>query len=229
MFRAKSDLCGCACANYLSPSRTTQSSNIKTELIRSSSVAKILPFQLQKFSTTESNLGRPISCSSQADLADPVLSTSSTFCASLYSSSSRNVKSCLQTSGLPFLPHPPKREEQSHSSAGQSSSSSLLFAADPSNGLHGLNDFLNLSGDLSGGSFHGGSNAMALSEQMELQLLSEQLGIAITDYEESPRLDVSTLVPLLVHICGYFSYISESSVMPRLGFELVILIQLCFD
>ena len=70
---------------------------------------------------------------------------------------------------------------------------------------------------------------MALSEQMELQLLSEQLGIAITDYEESPRLDVSTLVPLFVHICGYFSYISESSVVPRLGFELVILIQLCFD
>ncbi|CAM0947046.1 unnamed protein product [Alopecurus aequalis] len=189
IFRAKSDMCGCA--NHSPPSHATQSSNIRTELIHSSSVAKILPFQLQKCSTTESHLGRPISCISQADLAHPVLSSSSTFCTSLYSSSSTKIKSCLQTSGLPFLPHPPKQEQQ-HAS----SSSIFLFAADPSNGFHGddecsydLNDFLNLSGDFSGSSFNGGSNAMALSEQMEFQLLSEQLGITITDYEESPRLD----------------------------------------
>uniref|UniRef100_A0ACD5TCI6 Uncharacterized protein n=1 Tax=Avena sativa TaxID=4498 RepID=A0ACD5TCI6_AVESA len=156
----------------------------------------MLPFELQKYySATDSDVGRSISLVSQADLADPILSSSSTFCASMYSSSSTNIESWRQTGGLPFLPHPPRCEQQ-HSSAGQSSNSSLLLAADHGNGDHGdseitydLKDFLNLSGDTSGGSCHGGGTAMAFSEQMDFQLLSEQLGITITDYKESPRLD----------------------------------------
>lgn len=118
----------------------------------------------------------------------------------MYSSSSTNSKPSQQAGALPFLPHPPKREEQQQTSGGQSSSSpSLVIGADLSNGGQSeaehsadLKDFLNLSGDASEGSFHGESNGMAFREQMEFQFLSEQLGIAITDNEESPRLDVST-------------------------------------
>lgn len=135
---------------------------------------------------------------SYADLPDPISSSSSTFCASMYSSSSTNSKLCRQISGLPFLPHPPKCEQQQFSAA-QSSISALLFAADPSNvgqgddeHSHDLKNFLNLCGNASDSSFHPGGNAMAFSEQLEFQFLSEQLGIAITDNEESPRLDVST-------------------------------------
>lgn len=96
---------------------------------------------------------------------------------------------------LPFLPHPPKCEQQV--SAGQSPSSSLLLSGDTGNGLdeaeqsNDLKDFLNLSGDASDGSFHGENNALTFDEQMEFQFLSEQLGIAITDNEKSPHLDVS--------------------------------------
>ncbi|KAF7088583.1 hypothetical protein CFC21_091677 [Triticum aestivum] len=126
---------------------------------------------------------------SYADLSDPNSSSSSTFCTSMYSSSS------TKPSGFSFLPHPSKCEQQQVSAA-KSSSSSLLFAADPSTGVHGdlehpldLKDFLNLSGNASDSSFRGGGNAMDFSEQLEFQFLSEQLGIAITDNEESPRLD----------------------------------------
>uniref|UniRef100_A0ACD5Z738 Uncharacterized protein n=1 Tax=Avena sativa TaxID=4498 RepID=A0ACD5Z738_AVESA len=191
-FNARCDLCGLA--NGSPPSCTTQPSSIKTELICSSSVSEMLPSELQKYSATDFDPRRSISRVSQADLglADPILSSSSIFCASMYSSSSTSIESWRQTSSLPFLPHPPKCEQHS-SSRGQSSSSPLLLAADHGNGGHeysyDLKDFLNLSGDSSGGSFHEGGTAMAFSEQMEFQLLSEQLGIAITDYEESPRLD----------------------------------------
>lgn len=65
-----------------------------------------------------------------------------------------------------------------------------------------VKDFLNLSGgDASDASFHGGTcakNSLGLSEQMEFQILSEQLGISITDNEESPRLDVSFCISVLV-------------------------------
>jgi hypothetical protein len=114
---------------------------------------------------------------------------------------------------LPFLPHPPKCEQQV--SAGQSSSSSLLFIGDTGNALDeaeqsdDLKDFLNLSGDASDGSFHGENNAMAFDEQMEFQFLSEQLGIAITDNEESPHLDVSELSPLLKHCCSTPELLSQ--------------------
>ena len=136
-----------------------------------------------------------ISRVSYADLSDPNSSSSSTFCASMYSASPTNSKLCWQISGLPFLPHPPKCEQQQFSAA-QSSISALLFAADHSDGgqghdehSHDLKDFLNLSGNASDSSFRGGGSSMDFSEQLEFQLLSEQLGIAITDNEESPRLD----------------------------------------
>ncbi|CAN6176877.1 unnamed protein product [Urochloa humidicola] len=173
-------------------SSTSQSSNIKTELIRSSSLSRSLSINLQKRSP-ESDPESPMSHISHPKFSDPILSNSSTFCTSLFSSSSKNTDPCRQMGTLPFLPHPPMCEQQV--SAGHSSSSSLLLSCDNGNALDeaeqsdDLKDFLNLSGDASDGSFHGENNALAFDEQMEFQFLSEQLGIAITDNEESPHLD----------------------------------------
>ncbi|KAJ1260762.1 hypothetical protein BS78_10G257000 [Paspalum vaginatum] len=173
-------------------SSTSQSSNIKIELIRSSSFSRSLSVNSQKISPG-SDPESPLSHVSHTKFSDPVLSNSSTFCASLFSSSITNKDPCQQMGNLPFLPHPPKCEPQV--STGQSSSSSLLLSGDTNNTLDeaeqsdDLKDFLNLSGDASDGSFHGENNALAFDEQMEFQFLSEQLGIAITDNEESPHLD----------------------------------------
>lgn len=175
-------------------SSTSQSSNIKIELIRSSSLSRSLSVNFQKTSP-ESDSESPLSHISHPKFSDPVLSNSSTFCTSLFSSSITNKDPCRQMGNLPFLPHPPKCEPQV--SAGQSSSSSLLVSGDIGTGnaldeaehSDDMKDFLNLSGDASDGSFHGENNALAFDEQMEFQFLSEQLGIAITDNEESPHLD----------------------------------------
>jgi hypothetical protein len=172
---------------------TSQSSNIKTELIRSSSLSRSLSVNLQKRSP-ESDPDSPQSHVSHPKFSEPMFSNSSTFCTSLFSSSSTKTEPCRQMCTLPFLPHPPKCEQ--HVSAGQSSSSSLLLNGDTGNGLDeaeqsdDLKDFLDLSGDASDGSFRE-NNALAFDEQMEFQFLSEQLGIAITDNEKSPHLDVS--------------------------------------
>ncbi|KAL6629185.1 hypothetical protein ACP70R_028950 [Stipagrostis hirtigluma subsp. patula] len=189
LLNAKSDHCG-------SVHDPQSFSNLKTEMIPSSSQAKILPFDLQKCSP-ESNPENSLSRVSQTEFSNPISSSSSTFCTSMYSSVSTNFESCRQSSALPFLPHPPKCEQQQQISAGQSSnSSSVLHGADLSNGHHdeaehsyNHKDFLSLSGNASEGSFHGESNAVAFSDQMEFQFLSEQLGIAMTDNEEIPRLD----------------------------------------
>ncbi|KAL5225262.1 hypothetical protein ABZP36_011901 [Zizania latifolia] len=189
LFNAKLDQQGLMDDNL---SSTSQSSNIKIELIRSSSLPNLLPFQKR---SSESEPESPLSHVAQhPNVSEPVFSNSSTFCTSLFSSSSTGSGPSRQMGTLPFLPHP-KWEQQV--SAGQSSSSSLLLSGDignahdePPEHSDDLKDFLNLSGgDASDGSFHGENNAMAFAEQMEFQFLSEQLGIAITDNEESPRFD----------------------------------------
>jgi hypothetical protein len=183
-------------------SSTSQPSNIKTELIRSSSLPRSsLPFNLQK-RNSESDPESPLSHVSHPKFSDPMASNSSTFCTSLFSSSTINLAPCRQMGALPFLPHPPKCEQQAF--PGQSSSSSLQLSGDTGNAhdevqhSDDIKEFLNLSGVASDGSFHGENHAFAYAEQMEFQYLSEQLGIAITDNEDSPHLDVSSL-PLLRH------------------------------
>lgn len=182
----------------------------------------MLPFDLQRCSSI-SNTENSISRISQADSSKPILSRSSTFCTSMYSTSSANSNSCRQTSALPFLPHPPRcaQQQQQTSAEQSSSSSSLLYSADLNGGGHDdtehsedLRNFLNLSEDASEGSFHGESNAMTFSDQMEFQFLSEQLGIAMTDNEESPRLDVRPLVSpliLMIRICKLFTTKTEAN------------------
>ncbi|CAL5024088.1 unnamed protein product [Urochloa decumbens] len=194
LFGAKSGHCDSA-HDPQSSWAATQPSSIKSEMVGSLSLTKILPFDLEKCSP-DSNPDNAVSRTSQTELSDPISSSSSTFCTSMFSSFQTNSKLCRQKGALPFLPNPPKREQQQISSgqSSSSSSSSLLFGADLSNSGHDDAEHsgdlkLNLSGDASEGSFHGESNATAFSEQMEFQFLSEQLGIAITNNEESPRLD----------------------------------------
>lgn len=209
LLSAESDSCGSA-HDPRSSWSAVQTSSVKSEMVGSLSLTKILPFNLEKCSPGSNPDDSAVSRVSQAELSDPVSSSSSTFCTSMFSSFQTDPESCRRKGALPFLPHPPKCEQklQQQISAGQSSSSSsLLFGADLSSGSHDdashsgdLKDFLNLSGDVSEGTFHGESSAMAFSEQVEFQFLSEQLGIAMTNNEESPRLDVS--LPLISSFVG---------------------------
>ncbi|KAG9450154.1 hypothetical protein H6P81_010119 [Aristolochia fimbriata] len=123
---------------------------------------------------------------------EPKFCRSSTFCASLYSSSSVSSGSHQQLSRLPFLPHPTKRDQI----IAKPESPLILHGDDqPYSGdtqSDNLMDFLDFTGDATNDNFHSenyGSNNFALSEDMELQMLSEELDIAITDNGESPGLD----------------------------------------
>ncbi|WOL08531.1 hypothetical protein Cni_G17284 [Canna indica] len=177
-------------------SSTSPAPSIRAELINSCSLKKDLAPCLKK-SSPEIETASPLSYVSCPQHTDDTFSRSSTFCTSLYSSSSTSLESCGKLSNLPFLPHPQKCEKQCL--AVQSSNSSLLFSGDigvaTGEDEHTddlMKDFLNLGGDASDGSIHVenyGSNGFVLNDQIELQLLSEQLGIDITDNGESPRLD----------------------------------------
>ncbi|CAL9059464.1 protein PHOSPHATE STARVATION RESPONSE 3-like [Musa acuminata AAA Group] len=176
--------------------KLSRSSYVETVLHNSSSFSKDLPLHTKK-SSSGPEPGSSCSYVSHPQYPEHMFSRSSTFCTSLYSSSSTSSESCQKLQNLPFLPHPPKCKHQN--SAVQSSNSPLQFSGDIS-ATSGedehtddlMKDFLNLSGEVSDGSIHGencGSSGLALNEQIELQILSEQLGIAITDNGESPHLD----------------------------------------
>ncbi|CAH8362507.1 unnamed protein product [Eruca vesicaria subsp. sativa] len=127
-------------------------------------------------------------------------SRSSTFCTNLYSSSSSTSESKKHLgNSLPFLPDP---SAYTHSACGvDSARSPSVFSEDLSNPFDGDNnssgmlakDFLNLSGDAcSNGGFHDldcSNDSYCLSDQLELQFLSDELELAITDRAETPRLD----------------------------------------
>ncbi|CAL9101311.1 unnamed protein product [Musa textilis] len=177
---------------------STRSSYVETVLHNSSSFGKDLPLHTKK-SSSGPEPGSPCSYASHPQYSEHKFSRSSTFCTSLHYSSSTSSESCQKVHNLPFLPHPQKCEHQN--SAVQSSNSPLLFSGDiiisatSGEDEHTddlMKDFLNLSGEVSDGSIHGencGSSGLALNEQIELQILSEQLGIAITDNGESLHLD----------------------------------------
>ncbi|KAJ8751211.1 hypothetical protein K2173_016392 [Erythroxylum novogranatense] len=120
---------------------------------------------------------------------------SSVFCTSLYLSSSSSSETSRQLGNLPFLPHP----SHGHSASFvDSTSSPLLFSGDVSNSYIEeqsdvvMKDFLNLTGDLSDGSFDGmncQNDEIVFTGQLDLQFLSDELDLAITDNGENPRLD----------------------------------------
>lgn len=150
-----------------------------------------------------SELNGPASPGSHTHHAKNAFSRSSVFCTSLYQSSSSSSETHRQLGNLPFLPPPTCNQ----SSSAVDTKSPLIFSGDITNNEYGndesedlLKDFLNLPGDASQNSFHGltcASDSLALTEQLELHYLSDELDIAITDHGETPGVDVSSFYPSL--------------------------------
>lgn len=172
---------------------------IRTESLNSTHM-QASTVQLKK-NKLKSGSSSPISPSSHDKSA---FSRSSVFCTSLYLSSSSTSETQRQLGNLPFLPHPPTCHQSI--SAVDSSKSPVVFSEDLSNAYNEDNsevimkDFLNLSGDACDGCFqdlHCESDSFAFTEHLELQFLSDELDIAITDHGENPRLDVSVLYLLM--------------------------------
>ncbi|KAG6495932.1 protein PHOSPHATE STARVATION RESPONSE 3-like isoform X1 [Zingiber officinale] len=184
------------CEERIGGNVSSMSSCIQTEPLKSSSFLKDLSLSLKRSSPVPEPES-PLSHVSVTEFSEPIFSRSSTFCASMYSSSVNSSEPCSKQNNFPFLPHHMKCEQQN--SSVQSSNSPLLFCGDiiveNNEDEHTddlVEDFLNLSSDASEGIISGenyGNSVLAVSEQMEFQILSEQLGIAITDNGESPALD----------------------------------------
>ncbi|KAF8400144.1 hypothetical protein HHK36_013440 [Tetracentron sinense] len=174
---------------------------IQTESLSSPSLLRASSFHLQKLRTTpEQNSSS--SYSSHLQYPKSMFSRSSTFCTSLYLSSSTCSETHQQFGNLPFLPHPPTCNQPI--SDVHSSKSPLLLSGDLSNHCEDdrseylLKDFLSLPGDASEGDFHGMnyvSDSLTLTEQLELRILSGELDIAITDNGENPSVDAIYEVP----------------------------------
>ncbi|KAJ4898121.1 myb-like HTH transcriptional regulator family protein [Raphanus sativus] len=129
-------------------------------------------------------------------------SRSSTFCTNLYVSSSSSSEAQKHLGNtLPFLPDPSSNGQRA-SAVEESARSPSIFSEDLSNAFDGDNvrDFFNLSGDASSDrGFHDldcSNDSYCLSDQMELQFLSDELELAITDRSETPRLDEIYETPL---------------------------------
>ncbi|KAL0916628.1 hypothetical protein M5K25_014155 [Dendrobium thyrsiflorum] len=118
----------------------------------------------------------PMSHPQQSEYAS---SRTSTFCPNLYPSNSTSSKTCGLLNNLPLHAQPPKSGQEGVNNKSKNSDDLAK-------------EFLNLSGEVSGDRIHDGnhnSSNIALIEQMDLQILSEQLGIAITDNGDCPSLD----------------------------------------
>ncbi|KAG2728463.1 hypothetical protein I3760_01G206000 [Carya illinoinensis] len=182
----------CLLASECSSSRP--SPFIRTESL-SSTCTQAFTVQPQKY-RSESGQNSP-SPGSHDQNSKSTFSRSSLFCSSLYQSSSSSSETHRQLGKLPFLPHPLSCN-QSVVSAANSTKTPLLFSKDMDDQYdeeHSeafMTDFLNLPGDASDGSLHGvncANDSLALTEQMELHFLPDELHMAITDHGESPRLD----------------------------------------
>ncbi|XP_071724876.1 myb family transcription factor PHL6 [Rutidosis leptorrhynchoides] len=152
-----------------------------------SSSSRFSPFIGQK-----SRPSSPRSLPLHPQHSNGTLQRSSVFCTSLYQSSSSSSETQRQLGNLPFLPHPTSFSQSV--SATDSSNSPLIYSEDvgkPFDDEHSevfMRDFLNLHGDGSETSFHGEGN-LELADQLDLQFLSDELDIAITDHGENSRLD----------------------------------------
>ncbi|XP_065863740.1 myb family transcription factor PHL6 [Euphorbia lathyris] len=134
---------------------------------------------------------------SQNQNSKTICQRSSVFCTSLYLSSSSSSKTNGHLRNLPFLPHPPTYT-RSISDAG-SPKPLPLFNENTSNSYVDeensdaiMKDFFNLAGDTSEGTFHSttcSTDNLALDDQLDLQFLSDELDIAITDNGENPGVD----------------------------------------
>lgn len=122
-------------------------------------------------------------------------SHSSMFCTNLYLSSSSSIETHRQLGNLPFLPYP----STPRSAPGVHLEKSQFHLNDDPNGLleekhtdHSIRDFLSYPGSASDGGFDDlmcEGDSLALTEQIELQLLSDELHLAMTDSGESPGIN----------------------------------------
>lgn len=151
-------------------------------------------FQSHK-TCSESSPSSPLSLASHVQTPKSTYSRSSVFCTSLYQSSSSTSEAHKHLRSLPFLPHPPAYNQ---SVSAIDSKSPSLFSEDISNlddEKHTeslMTDFLGFPGDTSDGSFNGmdcASDNLMLTDQLELQYLSDELDLAITDNADTPNLD----------------------------------------
>ncbi|XP_077238651.1 myb-like HTH transcriptional regulator family protein isoform X2 [Tasmannia lanceolata] len=161
------------------------------------------PFHPEK-SSPNSKTRSSIAYVSQPQFPEPMFSRS-TFCTSLFLSSSTSSDTHQPLSNLPFLPPPPKYDQSI--SAVNSSNSPLLLSGDigdrrDEGDCSGdlLKNFHNFPENSSDDSFHAenfATNCLAFNEQLELQILSEELHIAMTDNGENPGMDEIYEVPLV--------------------------------
>lgn len=117
----------------------------------------------------------PISANKQS------FSRSSLFCTSLYQSSSSSSETTRQLGNLPFLP--PPTPAHSISAVDLSANDDEDGGGDESEAM--MKDFLNLDDDEP----QTCRTTLALTEQLELQYLSDELDLAITDHGEYPGVD----------------------------------------
>lgn len=137
--------------------------------------------------------GQCSSFSSASNLQQPQnqFSRSSMFCTSLHLSSSSSLETTLRLGSLPFLPDPSPHRLPKNFTV-QSSDSPLNNQSDEGPSETSLKILQNILGDESEGGFnhgHCGINDLEMTEQMELQLLSDELDIAICGDGENPRID----------------------------------------
>ncbi|XP_042514932.1 myb family transcription factor PHL6 isoform X2 [Macadamia integrifolia] len=168
---------------------------IHAESRNSHSLERASPYLPQKLSPNI-KLNGPVSPGSHLQHPKSTFSRSSAFCTSLYLSSSVSSETSRYLGNLPFLPHPPTSNQSI--SAVHSSKSPLLLSGDFSNqgdedsSEYRMKDFLNFPEESSEAGFHGANYAnesLTFTEQLELQMLSEELDIAITGNAKNPRLD----------------------------------------
>lgn len=146
-------------------------------------------------SQPEKSVPRNIFPSSSLGHRKSVPSCTSMFCTNLYLSSSSTSEVQKQLGNLPFLPHP----STPHSTSAIHSAKTESFLNDDPNYLteqkhseDSIRGFLSYPGSSSDGGFDSmtcTSDSMALTEQMELQLLSDELQLAMTDSGQNPGID----------------------------------------
>ncbi|XP_050223597.1 myb family transcription factor PHL6-like isoform X2 [Mercurialis annua] len=140
--------------------------------------------------------GTPLSPASHIQHSNSICQRSSVFCTSLYQSSSSSSETNRQLGNLPFLPYP-STYSPSVSAVDTTKSPPLLTGdlSSPYDEEHScslMKDFFNMPVDASDSSFLGlncASDNLDLTEQLELQFLSDELDIAITDHGENPGVD----------------------------------------
>lgn len=143
----------------------------------------------------EKSVPRDIFPSSSLSHLKSVPSCSSMFCTNLYLSSSSTSEVQKQLGNLPFLPHPstPRSASAIHSAKTESfSDDDPKCLTEQKHSEDSIRDFLNYPGSSSDAGFDSmtcTSDSMALTEQMELQLLSDELQLAMTDSGENPGID----------------------------------------